>query len=69
MEWWKNDDPLPLNVLAVKVSMAGWGRISHEQKKELSSALEVTNFYVKQWNVNHQGLTKKPTLNTLNYEG
>jgi hypothetical protein len=36
------------------------GKIPHEQKKELSFALEVTNLYVKQWNVKYQGLTKNP---------
>jgi hypothetical protein len=44
----------------MKDSMVGWGRIPHEQKKELSFALEVTNLCVKQWNVNYQGLTKNP---------
>jgi len=47
MEWWKNDDPLPLNILAMKDLMVSWGRIPREQKKELSFALEVTNLYVK----------------------
>jgi len=36
----------------MKDSMAGWGRIPHEQKNELSSTLEVINICVKQWNVN-----------------
>jgi hypothetical protein len=60
MEWWKNDEPLLLNIFATKDSMVGWGRILHEQKKELSSALEATNLCVKQFNVNYQGLTKSP---------
>ncbi len=40
--------------------MAGWGRIIHGKKKDLFSILEATNFYVKQWNDNYQGLTKNP---------
>jgi hypothetical protein len=60
LEWWKNDNPLPLNILAMKDLMANWGRIPHEQKKELSFALEATNLYVKQWNVNYESLTKTP---------
>jgi hypothetical protein len=60
IEWWKNEKPLLLNILAMKDSMVGWGRIPHEHKKELSFALEVTNLCVKQWNVNYQGLTKNP---------
>jgi hypothetical protein len=60
MEWWKNDKPLPLNILATKDSMVGCGRIPHEQKMEFSSTLEATNLCVKQFNVNYQGLTKSP---------
>jgi hypothetical protein len=44
----------------MKDLMVGWGRILHRQKKELSFALEATNFYIKQWNVNYQGLNKDP---------
>jgi hypothetical protein len=44
----------------MKDLMASWRKIPHVQKKELSSTLEVTNLCVKQWNVNYQGLTKKP---------
>ncbi len=32
MEWWKYDEPLPLNILATKDLMACWGRIPHGQK-------------------------------------
>jgi hypothetical protein len=38
--------------------MVGWGRIHYLQRKELSSTLEVTNFYDKQWNVHCHGLSK-----------
>jgi len=31
--WWKNEKPLPLNNLATKDLMVGWGRNPHEQKK------------------------------------
>jgi len=34
MIWWKNEEPLPLNNLAMKDSMVGWGRNPHEQKKD-----------------------------------
>jgi hypothetical protein len=37
----------------MKDSMVSWGRILHAQKKELSFALEATNLYVKQWNINY----------------
>jgi hypothetical protein len=30
----------PLNILARKDSMVGWGKIPHGQKKELSNALK-----------------------------
>jgi hypothetical protein len=30
----------PLNILGRKDSMAGWGKIPHGQKKELSNALK-----------------------------
>jgi hypothetical protein len=63
MEWWKNEEPLFLNILAMKDLMASWERIPQffiGQKKELSSTLEATNFYIKQWNVNYQSLTKSP---------
>jgi hypothetical protein len=32
MVWWKNEEPLPLNNLTMKDSMAGWGRNLHGQK-------------------------------------
>jgi hypothetical protein len=60
MEWWKNEEPLPLNILTMKDSMASWGRILNEQKKKLSFALEETNLCVKHWNVIYQSLTKNP---------
>jgi hypothetical protein len=60
MKWWKNEKPLPLNILATKDLVVGWGRIFHDKKKELSLPLEVTNFFIKQWNVNYQSLTKNP---------
>jgi hypothetical protein len=59
-EWWKNEKPLPLNILETKDSKACQGKIPHGQKKELSSTLEATNLYIKQWNVNYQGLTRNP---------
>jgi hypothetical protein len=44
--------------MAMNDLMARWGRILHMQKKELSFALEATNLYDKQSNVNYQGLRK-----------
>jgi hypothetical protein len=33
----KNDEPLLLNILAMKNLMVGWGKILRMKKKELSS--------------------------------
>jgi hypothetical protein len=43
MVWWKNEEPLPLNNLVTKDSMAGWGKNPHKQKMGLFSTLEATN--------------------------
>jgi hypothetical protein len=32
-EWWKNEEPLLLNILAMKNSMVGWGRTPSNKKK------------------------------------
>jgi len=34
-KWWKNEEPLPLDILATKNLMVGWGRIFHMQKKKV----------------------------------
>jgi hypothetical protein len=36
----------------MKNLMAGWGRIPHKQKKELSFTLGMTNIFVKQLMLN-----------------
>jgi hypothetical protein len=40
MKWWKNDEPKPLNILARRGSMVGWGKFPHGQKKELSNVFK-----------------------------